>query len=107
MDNRYNQEYTHGSVVFYLSDCMPDMEQCRFLILKVLEQAVRDYCSLSGSELPNEQLIYHQAKEFLYNDQYYLMWGGLELTTEELLQLVDLDISWVREQTTRKSKARK
>jgi hypothetical protein len=98
-DDRYDKTYTYGDVEFYLSDFMPIEEQCRFLILKILEQAVRDYTSLYDSDTTSEQLAWESAEGFLFDDEYYLMWGDLELSTEEFLELVDLDIRWVREQT--------
>jgi hypothetical protein len=105
-EDRYDKDYTYGSVEFHLADFMPDSDQCRYLVLKVLEQAVRDYVSLSESEIPNEQATWEEAKGFLYDDEYHLVWGTLELTTEQFLDLVDLDISWVREQTMKKFKQR-
>ena len=101
-NERYDKEHQYGSVTFRLDNYWPDIEQCRYLILKVLEQADRDYTSLSSSQVPNERLQYRIAEAFLFEDEYYLWWGDKELKTEELLDIVDLDISWVREQTIRK-----
>lgn len=104
--DRYNRTYTYGDVEFYLSDFMPDRDQCRFLILKILEQAMRDYVSLYASEVPSEQQSWASAEAFLFEDEYYLMWGDLELSATEFLDLVDLDIAWVREQASKKLKDR-
>lgn len=102
IDKRYDHEYSYGEIRFYLADFIPDKEQCRFLMLKVLEQAVRDYCALYQSELTSDRVTWQIAKDFLFDDKYILTWGQLELTTEEFLDLLDLDISWVREQTIKK-----
>lgn len=106
MEDRYNKEYTHGNVKFFLSDYMPNEEQCRILMLKVLEQAVRDYCSLADSKLTNEQLMWNEAKAFLMDDDYHFNWGDYELNLESFLDILDLDINWVREQTRKKFQAR-
>jgi hypothetical protein len=106
MKDRYNRIYNYGRVEFYLSEFMPDEDQCRFIILKVLEQAVRDFTSLADSFLPHDKEVWQEAKDFLFDNEYKLLWGDWELTTEEFLQLVDLDIEWVREQSLKKLKER-
>lgn len=83
---------------------MPTEEKARFLVLKVLEQTVRDYESLSNSTVSSEQAVWETARSFLFDDDHFLMWGDWELTTEDLLDMVDLDIHWVRQQVNKKSK---
>lgn len=102
MNDRYDKDYTYGDVKFHLSDFAPDIEECRILMMKVLEQAIRDYISLSNSELPNDRETWESARDFLYDEEYRFKWGDLELSTEEFLDILDLDISWVRDQTTKK-----
>jgi hypothetical protein len=106
MDDRYNREHSYGEVTFYLSYYVPDEEQCRILMLKLLEQAVRDYCSMARSDLANEKLIWEEARAFLFDDDYQFRWGGYELSLESFLDILDLDINWVREQTQKKFEAR-
>jgi hypothetical protein len=107
MDERYDRQHMYGDVKFYLSFYTPDEEQCRMLMLKLLEQSVRDYCSLSASQLGNEQLIWQEARAFLFDNEYQFNWGEYELTLESFLDIIDLDIDWVREQTQKKFEARK
>ena len=106
MEERYDKEHTYGKVRFYLSDFVPDIEECRILMLKVLEQAIRDYISLADSELQSDKETWESAKDFLYDDEYRLIWGDYELSIEEYLDILDLDINWVRSQTTRKFESR-
>ena len=73
-------------------------------MLKVLEQAVRDYCSLVDSVIPGEQTAWELARDFLFDDEYRFMWGDLEVSTEEFLAFIDLDIKWVRQQTLKRFK---
>jgi hypothetical protein len=91
-------------VKFFLEDFTPEPEQCRFLILKVLEQSVRDYCSFANSIILSEQTTWELARDFLFDDDYRFMWGDLEISTEEFLAFVDLDIKWVRQQTLKRFK---
>lgn len=100
--NRYNKGHSYGDVRFYLADFMPTEEQCRYMMLKVLEQAVRDYCSLANSEIASDHETWLLAKEFLFDEEYRIMWGDLELSTEDYLDIIDLDIRWVREQTIKR-----
>ena len=104
--NRYNREHRHGDVTFYLSDFKPEPEQCRFLMLKVLEQAVRDYCALVDSVVPNERVLWETARDFIFDDEYKIAWGDWNLNIVEFLEILDIDASWFREQTTKKFKAR-
>lgn len=95
--DRYNRLYQHGAVKFELSFYLPDIEECRFLILKVVEQSVGDYLSLFGSNLPNDIATWESAVGFIFDEDYRIMWGDLELSQEDLLGIVDIDVRWFRE----------
>lgn len=102
MENRYNRYYKYGDVKFYLADFKPTPERCRFLMLKVLEQAVREYCALRDSDIPSEQATWELARDFLFDNSYRFMWGDRELSLETFLDHLDLDIEWVRKQTCKR-----
>lgn len=102
LKDRYDKEHKHGDITFYLPNYRPEPEQCRFLMLKVLEQAVRDYCALVDSELPNERLLWKMARDFIYDDEYLIQWGEWELNITEFLNILDIDVDWAREQCTKK-----
>ena len=87
-----------------VDDFIPDIEESRLLILKVMEQAIRDYVSLQIDRSLNERVAWETARDFLFDDEYKLMWGDMEISTEALLDIIDLDISWVRSQSTKKFK---
>lgn len=106
IDDRYEKEHSYGEVKFFLSDYTPNIEEVRFLLMKVIEQAVRDYCSLSNAELPAEKLLWETAKGFIFDDDYRICWGDKEYSFEDILNILDLDIAWFREQTQKKFKAR-
>ena len=102
--DRYNRLHSYGSVTFFLSDYTPNMEECRFLVLKVVEQAVRDYISLFGSNSNSEKTLWDTAKGFIFDDEYRIMWGDKETSTEDLLHYVDIDISYLRERVRKQFK---
>ena len=104
MNDRYDKDYIYGTVKFHLSDFIPDIEECRILMLKILEQAIRDYVSLVNSELPNDKEVWESARDFLFDNEYRFMWGDIEISTEEYLDIIDLDITWVRDQSIKKFK---
>jgi hypothetical protein len=103
---RYNRTYTHGTATFELSYYVPNIEECRFLILKVVEQSVRDYLSLFGSNLPNDIAIWETAVGFIFDSEYKIVWGNMELSLEDYLGIVDIDVDWFRERISERFKER-
>jgi hypothetical protein len=103
---RYNREYSHGSVTFFLSDYTPNIEECRFLILKIVEQATRDYISLFGSNVSSEKALWETAHGFIFDDEYRIMWGNTEMGTEDLVGIVDVDVHYLRERVRKQFKER-
>ena len=106
MDDRYDREHHYNQVVFSLPYYLPNPEEVRFLIMKVIEQAVRDYCSLANAELPAEKALWETARGFIFDDSYTVDWGDKEYRLEDLLDILELDIVWFREQTTKKFETR-
>jgi len=76
---------------------LPNIDECRYLILKIIEQAVRDYISLDGSDVLAEQALFATAEGFLFDDDYQIHWGDEEKTLCDLLDFLDIDIDWFRE----------
>lgn len=103
MKNRYNRSYTYENVTFSLDYYTPTLEQCKYLMLKVIEYAVRDYCSLESADLPSEKEAYQLASNFLFDDNYRFMWGDWELSFEDMLDILDLNLDWTRKQIRRRS----
>ena len=96
MEERYNKWHTYNQVTFYLEDFIPDPEECRILILKTIEQVIRDYLLLKDSELLNDKIAWITAAAFIFDDDYWFVWGDMELYPYEFLEIVDLDINWFR-----------
>lgn len=99
---RYNVWYTVGNATFFLDDYSLDEEEAKFILYKVLEQAVRDYSCLQWADVPFRDWHWHTAKDFLFEDGYFIQWGEEELNLEMICELLGLDIEWIR----RKSKER-
>jgi len=85
---------TNDSVDFCRS--LPEIDECRFLIKKVIEQAVRDFAALEEAKSSSEQADYQTAYGFLFDDDYRINWGGEEMSLQDLLDWVDLEADWVR-----------
>jgi len=99
LKDRYEKTYTYKSIEFYLSDYTPNHEECKIIILKLTEQASRDYLTLYNSKSPAIQQIWQTAKDFIFNDIYIMSWGYRNVTPTYLLNLVNIDIEWLRRKT--------
>lgn len=102
--NRYDKWHSYGEVCFYLSDYDIDSEQARYLLFKVIEQSIRDYISLVDSSIPSEQQFWETARGFLFDDEYRIEWGNININAEEALDILDLNLDWVRGEVLRKYK---
>ena len=80
-----------------INDLTPNLDECRLLIFKIIEQAVRDYFGLSKSNIPIEQEYYQTACEFLFDNNYFISYGDTEQNLESLLQILNIDLQWFRE----------
>jgi hypothetical protein len=92
---------------FYRS--MPEIDECRYLIKKVLEQAVRDFVAFKDKTSATEKYDYETAVCFLFDDTYRVDWGGREMSLQDLLDWVDIEVEWVRKKAleTRKRKQKR
>ena len=75
---------------------LPELDECRILILKIVEQSVRDYVSLERSPAPIDQYYYQTAYLFIFQDEYRIHWGNTTKSLTDLLDLLDLDVDWFR-----------
>lgn len=85
---------------------LPFIDECKRLILKIIEQAIRDYISLEHARAPIEKYYYETACEFLFNEEYTIDYGGEDKTMRDLLDILDLDIDWIRYRANRAKKKR-
>jgi len=99
LKDRYDKEYEYKGVQFYLSDCTPNREECRIIILKIIEQASRDYLSLYKGKTAALQHNWETARDFIFKDTHIINWGGTIVSPAQLMELVDIDIDWLRRKT--------
>jgi len=78
---------------------LPHIDECRYLILKIIEQAVRDFISLEDSTAPIDQNHYETACSFIFDNDYVIDYGDEQKTITDLLDIVDIDIDWLRAKT--------
>jgi len=104
---RYDNWYDEDNVQFYLEEVSLAPEEARLIVFKILEQAVKDY--VDYYDTTDEQLKedWLTAQGFIFNPDYVMQWGDIEVSPEQLLDMVDVDIQWVREQTRKKLKREK
>jgi hypothetical protein len=99
---RYDRWHTAGNATFFLDDYSLNIEECKYLLMKLVEQAVRDYCSLQWADVPYRDFHWHTARDFLFDDSYFIAWGEIELNLEMIGELTEMDVDWIR----RKAKER-
>lgn len=106
--NRYERWYKLGSSIeFYLSSYTPNDQESRFLLLKVVEQAMNDYANLEGSEIPYADLLWQSARDFIFDDKYWIYWGDMEFSLEDILDILEINLNWVRRTAEKKYQKRK
>ena len=76
---------------------LPYLDECKFLILKVIEQSIRDFVALSHATVPTEQQYFITASGFLFDDDYRIDWGGQDKSLRELTEIIGLEQEWIRD----------
>lgn len=94
--DRYNREYQVGKTTFYLEPCLPTEDQCRHLMLKMLEHTVNEYLVLADAVLEKDITAWKTARDFLFDDHYRIWWGDWELSFKDYLDILNIDIEYAR-----------
>jgi len=102
VDNRYNRHHIINNVTFYLDSYSLDLQECKYLLFKLVEQTVRDYCLLEYSDVPYRVFYWNTAKDFLFEEDYFIAWGDLELNLDQIGDIIGVDSDYIR----RKAKER-
>lgn len=76
---------------------LPEIDECRYILLRLVEQSVRDYLSLEGAAAPVERWYFATAECFLFEDEYRIDWGGVDKSLSDILDILDIDIDWFRD----------
>ncbi len=107
INKRYGRWHDNGGIRFLLESYIPNEQEAKFLLLKVVEQAVSDYCNLEGSDIPYAQLLWEEARDFIFDDTYWIYWGDLELSFEDILDILEIDVDAVREKASKRYREKK
>lgn len=75
----------------------------RVLILQILYQAVKDFLFMEGKERDCPIEDWYTARDFLFDDDY-LMDFPEPITPRALLDIVDIEIDWVRAKVMKRRK---
>ena len=76
---------------------IPQPDEILYLLLRVVEQAIRDYLSLDKAAAPIEKEYYDTACQFLFDDEYVMEFGGANKTLKEILEMLEIEVIWFRE----------
>jgi hypothetical protein len=105
MDDRYNRYHTLGNVTFYLDSYELNYEESCYLLLKVVEQAIRDYCFLEWVNIPYRKWHWETARDLIFDDNYFIQWGDLQLNLGRICEILAyteksfMDVDWIRRKT--------
>jgi hypothetical protein len=98
--NRYGDTHLWGRRKFILTEFHPQEDECKFLLMKVIEQSIRDFINLEKCIAPIEIQHFESARDFLFDDEYRIHYGEGEIGLEDVLHILSLDIDWFREKVT-------
>lgn len=77
------------------------LSDVRYYLLKVIEQAKRDIINYCTSRNFVEKEDYDSAVGFLFDDEYFIQWGDLELNLILIGHILDIDAGWQRKKITK------
>lgn len=75
----------------------PELDECRNILLQVIKQAMDDIQAFKDKTKPEQVEIYQTAYLFLFDDDYFIKWGDIELNLEQICEIINLDIDWIRQ----------
>lgn len=75
-------------------DFVVNKDETKILLLKVIEQSIRDYNNLKKSKVPIEVGYFETARDFLFEKDYYILWGDLEITIVDILDYLNVEYEW-------------
>ena len=90
-EDRYIKLHRWGKVEFRLGSFSPAQDDCRYLLIKIIDQAIRDYINLEKSTVPIDQQYYDTAINFLFDNKYRIDYGGKEMSFEDMLSAIDIE----------------
>jgi hypothetical protein len=80
----------------------PNAQECYYLILQVISQAIKDYEHYKYKTREEDIAIFDSANSFLFDDAYMFYWGDDEINLDYLCSLINIEISWLRNKIVEK-----
>ena len=87
----------------FVNRIAPDIQECKLILLYVIAQAVRDYEIYKKKTSEEDREIYLTDEGFIFDDNYSIDWGDEVLTLNNICDLIDIDIDWLRNQVGNKN----
>ncbi len=75
-------------------DFQVSKDETKILLLKTIEQSIRDYNNLRKSVIPIEQQYFATAECFLFEKDYEIHWGDIDITLEDILNYLHIESEW-------------
>jgi len=94
---RYDYIYKWGEITFNLHRPELEEDECRFFLMKIIEQSIRDIVNLSNSDSSVDNFYFNTARDFIFDDEYTIDYGSKELTFSDILHTLGLELEWFRE----------
>jgi hypothetical protein len=80
----------------------PNIQECHYLILQVINQAIKDYEHYRNKTREDDKAIFESARAFLFDDDYCFDWGDHQVNLDYLCSLIDIEIGWLRNKIVEK-----
>jgi len=96
MDNKKRQD------PIKINRTEPDLQECKIVILHVINQAIKDYQHFREKDKLEDIEIYESAKGFLFDDEYVFAWGEEDINLRRLCDAIELDLDWLRNQVVKR-----
>jgi hypothetical protein len=83
-------------------DDTPNVQECHYLILQVINQAIKDYEHFRNKTREDDKAIFESANAFLFDNNYTFDWGDHEVNLEYLCSIINIEIEWLRNKIVEK-----
>jgi hypothetical protein len=72
------------------------LEDTKLLLFKVVEQAIRDYCTVNALPGTRQYWYWETARDFIFSDDYFIEWGDSQFNLDMVCEIIGVDIDWLR-----------
>jgi hypothetical protein len=101
MENNFRSFKCKEKEIF-VDPVLPTIEQAPMVVLKVIEQAIKDCVVMYGERRFDGNPTWLTAYDFIFDDEFLVEWGEILISPEEMMSLVGLNIEYMREMVRKK-----